>query len=252
MAWIYVCDECDSSGVWRADFELMGFLLGAEILESEFLEIFSRQVEKIEDGKFLIPSFIGFQYGNLNPNNKAHLGIIKKIIKGTEGLRLESASRELVDSFKTLGSPSAAPQQTLVGGLQTPQEEEEEKEKVKRGGAGEKKSSAHPLVEIWNLNRGILPAVRGCSGTRMKQARSRWDENASPAYWAEIVQRLATSPFCTGTNDRAWKADFDFLIKPDTQHRVLEGKYDGKLSVQAQPGLTPEELDRLSDVGGVL
>jgi hypothetical protein len=38
---------------------------------------------------------------------------------------------------------------------------------------------------------------------------------------------MDASPFCRGeTGDRGWRASFDFLLKPDTATKVLEGKYD--------------------------
>lgn len=39
---------------------------------------------------------------------------------------------------------------------------------------------------------------------------------------------INSSQFCTGQNDRSWKADFDFCIKPDRLTNALEGKYSGK------------------------
>lgn len=85
-----------------------------------------------------------------------------------------------------------------------------------------------PLAELWNKHRGKLPEVRGASGTRKRQAESRWREKPDPDYWREVIVRIVTSPFCSGENDRGWRADFDFLIKPETQHRVREGKYDAR------------------------
>jgi hypothetical protein len=40
------------------------------------------------------------------------------------------------------------------------------------------------------------------------------------------VKRIASSAFCTGTNDRGWRATPDWLLRPDTAAKVLEGKYD--------------------------
>lgn len=97
------------------------------------------------------------------------------------------------------------------------------------------------LAEIWNQNRGSLSEVRGCSGTRRKHAELRWREESSPEYWARIVQRIARSPFCSGDNDRGWRADFDFLIRPETRHKVEEGKYDDRKPItRGEKPITPE------------
>lgn len=104
--------------------------------------------------------------------------------------------------------------------------EEEKKRRKKEEG---KSADALPrLAVIWNGLRGGLPEVKGCSGTRKKHAEARWRENSDANYWADIIDRITRSPFCTGQNDRGWRADFDFLIQPGTQHKVLEGKYDAR------------------------
>lgn len=97
----------------------------------------------------------------------------------------------------------------------------------------------HPLVQIWNTNRGQLPEVRGCTGDRMKHATARMAEQPSTEYWGEIVCRIRESPFCNGQNDRGWVATFDFLIQPNTQNKVLEGKYDAR---NKKEFVSPENL----------
>lgn len=36
------------------------------------------------------------------------------------------------------------------------------------------------------------------------------------------------NPFLTGKNDRGWKADFDFIIKPDNAAKIIEGRYESQ------------------------
>lgn len=96
------------------------------------------------------------------------------------------------------------------------------------------------LVKVWNDHRGSLPEVKGCSGTRRRLAEARWRDNPSTEYWAEIVARIARSPFCSGDNERGWRASFDFLIRPETQHKVLEGKYDASHTGKPQAWVDPE------------
>ena len=36
------------------------------------------------------------------------------------------------------------------------------------------------------------------------------------------------NPFLTGQNDRGWKADFDFIIKPDNVAKIIEGRYESQ------------------------
>ena len=39
---------------------------------------------------------------------------------------------------------------------------------------------------------------------------------------------MSESKFCVGENDRGWKADFDFFLKPGVIEKVMEGKYDSQ------------------------
>ena len=45
-----------------------------------------------------------------------------------------------------------------------------------------------------------------------------------------------------GKNERGWKANFDFLMRPDTQYKVLEGQYDNKNKSAASLVLDEKEL----------
>lgn len=104
-----------------------------------------------------------------------------------------------------------------------------------------------PLGDIWNKHKGQLSELRGCSGKRLDSAKARWDENPSTEYWAEIITRMALSDFCLGKKNQpgphaSWKADFDFLIRPDTQHKVLEGKYDNRSGAGGEY-VSPEALE---------
>ena len=117
-----------------------------------------------------------------------------------------------------------------------------------------------PLAELWNKHRGQLAEVKGCTGKRLESANARWDEKPETEYWSEIVSRMARSAFCRGEKQQpgphsSWKADFDFLIRPDTQHKVLEGKYDDRksgapvMSLEKKKQL--EECDRQLAAAGV-
>lgn len=87
-------------------------------------------------------------------------------------------------------------------------------------------SPALKIFNIWNENRGSLPECKALSKKRNAHAMQRWREKPDENYWSDVVKRLSQSNFCNGSNDRGWKADFDFFLRPDTHLKVLEGKYD--------------------------
>lgn len=87
----------------------------------------------------------------------------------------------------------------------------------------------HILAELWNdIMPPPFPKVLKTSGQRLKQATLRWKENPNKLYWGNILEIITQSDFLKGLNDRSWVADFDFLIRPGTDTRILEGKYTRK------------------------
>jgi len=67
----------------------------------------------------------------------------------------------------------------------------------------------------------------------------------------EAIEIAAKTPFCLGKNDRGWKADFEFLLRPDSIAKILEGKYGpttGAAAATAVTAVTPEQLtDQMID-----
>jgi hypothetical protein len=96
-----------------------------------------------------------------------------------------------------------------------------------------KYEGAEKIFIIWQNLKNKLPTALTLSEKRKVAAQARWNEKPEVEYWEEVVKKLANSDFCNGKNERTWKADFDFLIKPDTHIRVSEGKYDNKKKSQS-------------------
>lgn len=78
LAWLWLVDNCDHAGLIDANPRLMSFMVGEPIDGEEFLRVMSGRVTKPKPGKWFIPSFINFQYGDeLNPRNSAHRGVLR-------------------------------------------------------------------------------------------------------------------------------------------------------------------------------
>jgi hypothetical protein len=91
----------------------------------------------------------------------------------------------------------------------------------------------HKLALLWNEFSQELPKVNlAMSKGRLKKCELRWKETPSDkdplAHWQGVITRLAKSDFCNGKNDRSWIATFDFLLQPDAQFKIMEGKYDNR------------------------
>jgi len=81
LLFIYLINECDHAGLWDVEIEIAEMRLGVKF-KSNPLAVFRGKVIAVDDGKkWFIPSFVTFQYGNLNPDNRAHASVISLLEK---------------------------------------------------------------------------------------------------------------------------------------------------------------------------
>jgi len=82
LLWIYILDECDHAGIWQVDIEVAEIKIGERIKLDEALKSFQGKISIIENGeKWFINDFIFFQYGILNPQNRAHGSVLNILSK---------------------------------------------------------------------------------------------------------------------------------------------------------------------------
>lgn len=117
ILWFYITDNCDFAGICDFSEKIFSVMLDFKITKEKINSLLGDKIQWIEENKFLIPSFIDFQYGNLNPKNRVHGSILEKISKIKEA------------PYKGLNSP-------LNGAKE--EEEDKEEEKEKRECEGEK------------------------------------------------------------------------------------------------------------------
>ncbi len=130
-------------------------------------------------------------------------------------------------------------------GLDKDKDKDKEKERHPHtpspASAGDGASVSHPLVSIWNRNRGKLPEVTRVNSARLSKIKKRYRDFTEPE-WTEIVQRIAKNEFCLGGGEQGWRATFDWLLRPETGVNVLEGKYD-KVSEKKPKGFSDSEWE---------
>ena len=81
LFWIYLLTDCDHAGIWDVDVERASFQLKLNLNQDKILKTFDRKINNFKVDKWFIPKFVQYQYGELNPNNKAHLSVIKILTK---------------------------------------------------------------------------------------------------------------------------------------------------------------------------
>lgn len=85
------------------------------------------------------------------------------------------------------------------------------------------------LQEYWNSKEN-LTKIKSLSNKRKEKIKIRIEE-IDKEQFKIAIDKINASDFCTGKNERNWKADIDWLINNDTNIiKVLEGKYDNKLT----------------------
>lgn len=89
------------------------------------------------------------------------------------------------------------------------------------------------VAKLWNeMAKPIeLSACTKMEGKRRKACQARLRADGLEAIQAAI-QRIPKSPFLRGELGN-WAADIDFLLKPDSVTKILEGKYDDRSKPQA-------------------
>lgn len=77
LAWIFLLDRCNHAGIWNVNLKLMEVYVGFR----PSVDVFQGRVKVLGDQKWFIPKFIEFQYGALNPANRAHQSVISILRK---------------------------------------------------------------------------------------------------------------------------------------------------------------------------
>jgi len=102
----------------------------------------------------------------------------------------------------------------------------------------------------------------GIEGSRRKAVAARFRHYQNLDIFRQLFEKANASAFLTGTNDRNWQADFDWLMKANNFSKVLEGKYDGSFNDVKKPPpksksfqqrkYTQEELSKMGNRIGVV
>ena len=102
VLWDYLYHDCDHAGIWIVDFEIAQIYIGKDlpVNKSDAIKYFNsgeKRIIEINKGtKWFIPSFIEFQYGELNPENRAHKSVINILKK----YNLYSDNKGLISSLQ--------------------------------------------------------------------------------------------------------------------------------------------------------
>lgn len=83
------------------------------------------------------------------------------------------------------------------------------------------------VLEAWNglASDCGLPTVSKLTNARRRKLHARIRDHPFED-WAAALAAIRRSQFLRGENDRGWRANFDWLLRPETIPKLLEGQYD--------------------------
>lgn len=120
------------------------------------------------------------------------------------------------------------------------------KEEEDKANKPEISNKPQQLADRYNAICTSLPKVVRLTDKRRRAVRLIHDKGYTPEQLDEAFRRSQASSFCTGQNDRHWKADFDWLLNENNLVKVLEGKYDNP--AEAKPDKPPRRRKEETEV----
>mgnify|MGYP001405655416 CR=1 FL=1 len=170
LLFIFLFLHCNHAGIWDYDLGELFLYCGQQIDNDKFKKVLGKKVIFFDnDEKVFIPSFIKFQYNELQIKNPAHKNVIIELQKfGLIGEKLEVIQNQ--DEIKV--------SKELQRGFKAPMEEEEEKEMVKvkeenknlKNKINELEEKLKSLNEINKFDYGFL------EGSELKDIFLNWIE----------------------------------------------------------------------------
>lgn len=84
------------------------------------------------------------------------------------------------------------------------------------------------IMQQFNQICNSLSKIRGIEGPRRKAVAARWKSIKDIEIFITLFHKTEASNFLSGRSGKDWRADFDWLMKPQNVTKVLEGVYDNK------------------------
>lgn len=105
------------------------------------------------------------------------------------------------------------------------------------------------VLENFHLYCDRMSKVSKLSEQRKKHIAARFKEFDYETI-IEVLKKAGKSDFLCGKNDKAWKADFDWIFNPTNFLKIMEGKYENKLIQSPKSTVIydrpiPEDLKRI-------
>jgi len=89
------------------------------------------------------------------------------------------------------------------------------------------------IIAFYNKNRRDMPEAKGLTELRKGLINARYSKYGLNKI-QEAILKAKESDFINGGGPKAWRADFNWIMKPENFIKVLEGTYDNRLHKASQ------------------
>ena len=115
MLWLWLLDNCDCAGIIEPDMDLARFQIGASKDLQRTLDELGDRIEW-RGSKLFIPKFSTYQYGaNLNPENKAHRGVLNRLAEIECFPSMPNKTKDLQSPLEGATKGLISPPSTRIG-----------------------------------------------------------------------------------------------------------------------------------------
>lgn len=132
----------------------------------------------------------------------------------------------------TNNQPNNPPTSNQQPGNKLPTPNNNDNKEDNEKGIGEDPGQAKPapipykkVVDYYNSQCKSLTQVKLISANRKKVIGARWNIQGKIAIY-DVINKVANNTFFHGSNDRNWKATFDWIMKESNFIKIIEGNYD--------------------------
>lgn len=203
LLWLYLITKCDHAGIIKLNEKLCRVQTDIKDLETVTKQLGNRLV-RLSEHLYFIPKFIEFQYPGF-PNSKVRQQVSALEILNKYGLITNSKvtlTEELLNSYDN-GSGNG----TVT--------------------VNENGLDYEGIVALYHNLCPYMPKVLKLQGERKGFVNARVKEYGTEKL-TEVLRKAGQSDFLNGKNDRAWKADFEWIMRPENFLKILEGKYSNR------------------------
>jgi len=208
LFFIYYITKCDHAGVLRLNKRLFEFQTGVKNFDT-LIKKFDNCIVRVKEQLFFMPKFIKFQYPDFPKSNVRQQYSAIKILKelnlwDNENNTYLTVAKELPNSN---GNDNVHEIVSVI--------------------------DYEELRLLYNNNRDKLSECIALNDQRKGLINERVKEHGIEKV-KEVILSACKSDFLNGKNDKNWKADFKWIVRPTNFLKILEGRFINSVETTQQ------------------